>query len=523
MLQQGKDSVIIEKPFGGYGDTFSATTYPVIETELSQYQSLTQSPRYSRASAVTLSRLGYEGHIAQGYTFTDVVDGSAVVNALPLNGVVDSAGRGYFVLGNGRMVFYDLSSPTISGSNFRDPSGASGTTTLLDIILYPSQSGTPPTNTTDEYILWSWETATYGDIARKKKSDGSYTDNYLTGLSGSNGTAMVRGVPHPLLFGQDNNIYGGNGRYVLAIDPVASTANYQALDLKPGWTITGLSQYQNYIAVLGYKTSTSLTGFYKSESKVFLWDGFSPSWNFEYPVKDNYASNIYYDGVDLYVISYGRNSTTKLKHFNGSGFETLFESAYAGGQPTLGGSESYLNHIVWGSGGNIFAHGSPSDLYNKGFHFWAQPGTTQTGMVKNLSAQDLYVGRTNNNGYAITISNTTTGFENTAAEFVSQLYPLPTNSSITCIKFYLSKFDSGASFKYAIIKDYNASTYTASDNVLAGTIDYTTYPAKSYIPIKKTLTNVNSFRLQILWNGATNTAAIIRKIEIEYQLDTNNI
>lgn len=515
MLEQGKATIVIEKPYGGIGNTFNPVNYPVIETTPTQY---------SRGSSVSLSRLGYEGHIAQGYTFTDVVDGSTVVNGLPLNAVVDSAGFGYFVLDTGRLVYYDLSNSSIPGTK-ADPTGVTSGT-YSDVALYPYQTGTSPVNTTDEYVFWSWETNTYGDVALMKKSNRTgFTSNYLTAAAGTNGTALVHGVPHPILVGQDSNVYIGNGRYLASFDPTAGTVtvNYQALDLKPGWTISALSQYQNYIAILGYKQSTSLTGYYKSDTKVFFWDGFSPTWNFEYAVRDNYAGNMYYDGVDLHVISYGRNSTGKLKKFNGSGFETIFESPVVGGLPGIGGSESYLNHLVWGSSGNLFAHGAPSDRQESGFHFWAQPGTSRTGMVKNLVGQDLYLGRNTNSGFAISISNTLTGFDNTSAEFFSQLYVLPTNSTITCLKFYLSKFDSGSSFQYSVVKDYNASTYTASDNVLAGTIDYATYPAQFYIPIKKNLTNVTSFRLQVRWNGTINTAAIIRKIEVEYQIDQNNI
>lgn len=519
MAQQGKDTIVIEKLFGGWGDTFSSTT-PVIETLPTQY---------SKSSAVSFARLGYEGHLAPGMTFTNVTDGSTVVTALPLNAVVDSAGNGYFVLNDGHLVFYDLNTTpaSIPGTNSNIPTGVTSGI-YSDIALYPvAATSDPPSSVgVDEWIFWTWETNTYGDMARRKKSDvaGTFTSNYLTGLlTQTGGTAMVHAVPHPILVGQDNNVYIGNGRFLASHDPRTAVVNYQALDLKPGWTMSALSNYQNYIAILAYKASTSLTGFLKSETKVFFWDGFSPSWNFDYYVRDNYAGNMLYDGTDLYVISYGRNSTTKLKKFNGSGFDPEFENPGIGQSTGIGGSDLYLNHITWGNGGNLFAHGSPSDRYEKGFHWWAQPGSSATGMVKNLRNNDLYVGRNTNNGYAIAISNTTTGFENTAAEFVSQLYSLPTNSSITAIKFYLSRFDSGASFKYSLIQNYASSTYSASDAVLTETIDYATYPGETYIIRKKSLPNVNSFRFQVLWNGTTDAAAIIRKIEIEYQVDLNNL
>lgn len=531
MLEQGKGVITIENLYGGWGDTFSSTT-PVIETLPSQY---------SKSSAVSFARLGYEGHLAPGMTFTNVTDASTVVTGLPLNAVVDSAGNGYFVLNDGHLVFYDLTTVfpgTIPGTNTNTPTGVTSGT-YSDVALYPVASTLSPPSAVgvDEWIFWTWETNTYGDMARRKKSDpaGTFTSNYLTGLgTQTGGTAMVHAVPHPILVGQDNNVYIGNGNYLASHDPRGTTVNYQALDLKPGWTVSALSNYQNYIAILAYKQSTSLTGYFKSETKLFLWDGFSPSWNFEYYVRDNYAGNMLYDGTDLYVISYGRNATTKLKKFNGSGFATQFESPSIGTSAGIGGSDLYLNHMVWGNSGNIFAYGAPSARnafaysapsgdQQSGFHWWAQPGTSSTGMVKNLRNNDLYVGASINGGYAIKISNTTSGFENTAAEFISQLYPLPTNSTITAVKFYLSKLDPSSSFKAAIIADYNASAYGSGNDLLQATISNATYGDVRYVVIPQTIQNINSFRVQILWNGAADTAAIIRRIEVEYQADPNNI
>jgi hypothetical protein len=511
--QPGK--IIIENLFGGWADTFQGGPV-VVEGEDNQY---------TKGANMALNRPGFEGHLAPGYTLTALTDASTNVTALPLNGVVDSAGNTTVVLANGRVVNFPIVSQIISTTDAHTPTGAAASV-YSDIVIYPKASTSNPPSTTgvDEYVFWSYETSTYGDVALRKKSSGVYTDAYLTTLgTQTNGTALVVSVPHPMLVGQDNNLYIGNGRFLASHDPTTAIVNYQALDLKPGWTVSALSNYQNYIAILAYKASIDGSGFSKSEAKMFLWDGFSPSWNFEYYVRDNYASNILYDGTELFVISQGRNQTTKLKHFNGSGFDTWFENSTGAifNSPYIGGSDLFLNHIFWTpqAGNGLNCYGSPSEKYPKGFH---RVEANAAGMVKNLGTNQLFVG-SNTSGFTINVVNLNGYAANNTATWTSKLYKLPTNSTVTAIKFYHSQFGNNAQYVAAFGRDYETVAFSGDQLIanVTGTTTTTTY----YAQASKTYDNVNSFRIQLSWThaNATDTAAIIRRIEVDYNQDEGNI
>lgn len=524
-MAQAQGKIEINKLYGGWGDTF-ASSITALETGPNQY---------TKSYAIAMNRLGFEGHIAPGFSFSFLTDASVVVSTLPLNGSVDRGGTAYVVQANGNVVFFDpLNATSIAPLDRFFVTGTTSTSTNqgndLVIYSYNNTAVNPPLTTgEDDYIFWSWDRAAGGaDVAKRIRGDGfgGFTANYLTGLANQvGGTALIGNVPHPLLVGQDNNLYIGNGRYLASHDPLGTTVNYKALDLKPGWIITALSVYQSYIAILAYKASGFATSLSKSETKLFFWDGFSPSWNFEYYVRDNFASNLLYDGSDLFVFSQGRNSTTKLKKFNGSGFDTLFENATIGTAPFIGGSDLWLNHLTWVGSGGIYVngYGSPSETYEKGFHQLGAYPSGAAGLCKQFIQNSLFIGYLDNTSYRI--GKVELAGYVTDATFTSQLYTLPTRATITDIKVYFSQFGTGASVQLALIPDYETASFGGTYDLLNTQIDYATYGAIRYFPIVKTIDNINSFRLALKFNHATTaaTAAIIRKIEINYLYETENI
>lgn len=511
MLQQGKQTITIENLTGGWAYDLSGSNSAAVKGADDQY---------SKSSQIALFRPGQEGNIAPGLVFSTVTDAQSKVNGLALAGDVDSSGNAFCLLqGSGTcgIVWFDVTSPSI-GSNFH---GIAGTTTVSaangDILNYYQQTGTT-TIATEEYVYYSYENGTVGDVGRRVKSSTAFSDNYLTSLAvQSNGAGLYRGVPHPLIFGKNEVLYVGNGRYLASHDPTTTTVNYQAFDLKPGFIVVDTDLYQNYIAILAYRGSTNTNGTTKGECKLFLWDGFSPSWNFEYPLRDFKASALLNDGDNLYAFTSGRNNTTKKWKFNGSGFDDpLVESAQIGSAPGKGGVDLYYNNIVWGedAGGRILS-------YNQGLH--SVGALTSVGMVKTFYQNTLFVGDNNSGTYTIQYSTPSTGYA--LQSFLrSVLYELPTNSTLTCIKVYFSQFGTGASVTFSLFKDYNTTSVGGPNDLLNTTLDFTTYGAITYYPIQKTIDNINSFYLFLLFNHAStsNTAAIVRRIEIEYEYDLNN-
>lgn len=511
MLQQGKQTITIENLTGGWAYDLSGSNSAAVKGSEDQY---------SKSSQIALFRPGQEGNIAPGLVFSTVSDAQSRVNGLALAGDVDSSGNAFCLLqGSGTcgIVWFDVTNPAI-GSNFH---GIAGTATVSatngDILNYYQQTGTT-TIAVEEYVYFSYENGTVGDVGRRTKSSTSFNDNYLTGLATqNNGNGLFLGVPHPLIFGKNEVLYIGNGRYLASHDPTTTSVDYKAFDLKPGFIIADTDLYQNYIAILGYRGNTNTAGTTKGECKLFLWDGFSPTWNFEYPLRDFKASALLNDGDNLYAFTSGRNNTTKKWKFNGSGFDDpIVESAQIGNPPSRGGIDLYYNNIVWGeSGGRVLA-------YNQGLHYIS--ALQSVGMVKTFYQNTLFVGNNNGGTYTIQYSTPSAGYA-LSANLRSRLIELPTNSTITCVKVYFSQFGTGASVTVSGFKDYNTTAVGGASDFLNKTISFANEEEITYYPIKKTVKNVNSFYLFLTFNHAStsDTAAIIRKIEVEVQVDTNNI
>lgn len=547
MKQEGV--ITIEKLYGGWAKDLSTSQNKTVEGNQNQY---------GQAISTMVNRPGYEGHISPGLILNTMTDASSVVNALPVDGVVTSTGSAFCVLANARVINFMVNGTSIP-NDAHDVTAQgihSGHTTFSGadsaMVTYVSVTGTSPSYVSDEYVFYSWEDNTDGDVAQFKKSTGVYKFNYLSALgTQNNGTALQRStvssqyIPHPLLVGQDNNLYIGNGRFLASHDPTTTSVSYQALDLKPGWVIVGLEKYQNYIAIVAFKQNVAFfsnIGSTKSECKMFLWDGFSTSWNFEYDLKDNYVSNILRDGLtDIYVITYGRNSTVKLKKFDGYGFNILFETALAGltpggvlsNSPCIGAIDLWLNHIVWTNyyNGEINEYGSPdgivSDKYESGFH---QLGLVnqQNGMCKNLIQNILFIGNYTGSTYKILYSDLSK-YDTLQMQMNSILYPLPTNSTLEWVKVYPSLLGETYDFSVSVVKDYNSIAFGGTNDVLRWNPTATTTGTSLYYleqhQWKGDTKNTNACYVGIKSNAVNTTTGgfSIRKVEVGYTYDDENV
>lgn len=545
-MAQNKGVITIQKPYLGWTPSLTSSGHVLESTTGITSQLLVAYPSpefqdYSYSYAISPNIPGYEGDIAAGPQFTNVTDNSGVsggvINGLALNAVTAPDGNCYVLLDSNRYVMLNLSTKIISSGNYNSVGSAVGihaghsgfTTVNGDIAIYPVTFN----GFTNYRTYATWDDGTDADIAQLSGNT-VVAANYYTGtLSGS---ALVAGVPHPILTAMniDKNVYFGNGSNLGMFNPITPAHTDQALILPAGWIINGLATYGDYIAIIAYRMnnfSSNQNPLANSQTKLYLWDGYSPVPNFQYDIQDNFVSNIFNDGKDLYVITYGRNATVKLKQFNGQSFDILWESAIIGGfpggttspNPCFGGMDLWLNHIVWSSNSRelINGYGSPSAQYPKGFHnLTAQGGTN--GMCKNLYGNTLFIGNKDiNSHYTIKYSDLTTS--TVGATFMSSLYPLPTNSAITYVKLYASYWPSANSFvNVAIVKDYNGISFGEATDLLnwqpSGSAN------QSYFSKSITIDNVNSFYLSIYFGGeVANQMPIIRKIEVGFSYDDDNI
>lgn len=504
--------IVIQVPLGGWGLDFSQSNSAAIEANEGQY---------SKSTAISLFRLGRIGHIAPGETFTACADASTKVNGLPLNGVVASNGEAFVYIDTARVVQFGVGDDVIDAHRqVALAVGHSGHTTLsgtdCDVLAYK--------NATDEYILYSWNDNTDGDVGRMLKDGSSPDDDWLSTLATqTNGTALTKGVPHKMIIGPDGVIYMLNGQYVASHAPNTTTVDYQKLPLGFGWIGTDLDIDGNYLVISAYKANTFITSFSYSESRAFYWDTVKTSYNFVLDLEDNYVSALQMSRGNLYAFTQGRNNTTKVKVRRGNVFETLFQSFQIGEAPRAGATDVFQDMIHYGSanGARLLA------IDGSAFHYRTTPTTdgsttvSDIGMVKNLSQNVLYVGRKVGSDYSI-VRLRYDGYH-INADFRTRLYPLPYKSNINKIIVYFSQFGTGASVTFSLFKDYNNFVLGGADDLLNLTLTNSTHGNISSYNLTglsgwKNITDVNSFYMNIRFNHAshTNTAAIISKIVVYY-------
>lgn len=557
-VPQGNELIQIGKSFGGWASNPpGGVTPPHYIASVEGVQGALakqQANQYAESDGVTLFSTEKFGHLAAAQIFAGVTDSD--INDLPLNAVVTSQTLtdGVCVLNNGRLIRFDPSTPAYTHGNKYDPVArtaiSSGSAKGNDLILFRDTLIAGIT----EWVVWSYDYAGSADIAICKANNFlTNTDEFWSGMSGQTGwIAMTPLVPHKLAKGPDGNIYFTDGHAVqqitLANNVALNTTNAVValrLDVGPGWIVTGICPYKNYVAVIASSKSSNVS---RGETRVFLWDGKSSTVNgvtstaaeFIYDIPDNFGQGIYFDGNILYAVTSGRNNSSKIFELTGKGFVPVFESGLLGASvtPLQGSLENYQYSLMIGGVKN----GTAAHLYrfySGGFHDEGQLSdgsnlATDIGMVKNLYANQLTCGVKYGSTYAIFGNKVGTYQPGAVMKTIlftqgilgRRQYPLGFKGTVNRIIIYLSQWGIGASLSLGLFKDYlpvGAGIGSANDllNLLIdtdatnpNTINHKMYPVgTTEIDISDiAITDVSTFYMLIQFSHAlaTNTAAIIR-------------
>jgi len=502
------DTIVIKQPIGGWGLDYSQSNSASIEVGKNQY---------ARSNGISLFRPGFLGHIAPGESYTALTDSGTRVTALPLNGVVASNGEAFVVLRNARLVRFGVGDGVID--NNYDPSPAAPNHNTHTVATSDNQDIIALKVSGTEGIFARWEDNVDADIMRINPDGTGQDDDWFSNLSGSG--VLTKGVPGMMIQGTiDNDLFALNGQYVAKADLSAGSGNTQALNLGEGWIGTSIERAGNYVAITGYRATLFSTGFSLGKCRVWLWDGHSENANFVYDIEDNYVSRI---NEDLSVITQGQNNTTKFQRFTGDirePYKVAFESSSSqiGNAPRHGSVGMFQGMPHWGkpSGDGLLC------MDGDAFHYRSvvtdgSGSVTDTGMVKNLTSNSLYIGVQISSSFKILRINYS-GY-NTLVDFVTGLYKTPYKSNITGFTFFLSQFGTGASLTASLFKDYNNISIGGGADLLNRQLTRTALGDVSSFYFPHFIYDVNSFFMNIRFNHAslTNTAAIIREIHVHVE------
>lgn len=463
--------------------------------------------QYSKSSAISIFRKGFEGLIAPGEGTSTLTDSGSRVTALPVDGDVASNGEAFVVLANGRLVKFGLSDEVID-ANY-DPASAASYEYLTVKCLKVG---------TTEYVFSSWQDGTDADILRIGIDGSGQDDDWFSTLTGSG--ALTKDVPHHFCQGiVDSDMYILNGQYVAKAELKSSspTGNTQKLNLGDGWVGTSIKRYGNYIAIGAYRATTYIATLGRSDCRVFLWDGFSPDPSFVYDVEDNYISRL---NDDLSVFTQGRNNTTKLWKFTGDTaepFAIAWETAQAGSAPKDGAADMFEGALHFGTSVNGALMASmPLGKGRYGLHYRTSlPTSVAIGMVKNLSQGNLYCGVLDGATNKIVKLNSSAYI--TPASLRGRLVEVPPRSMLKTFSVEFAQFGTGAALTLSLFKDYNTVSVGGATDLLNLPLTHTTLGAVRRFSFNKEIYDVSAFYPLLTFDhlSQSNTAAIVRAIEIE--------
>lgn len=501
-----RGTIVVEQPIGGWQSGQFGSISAAVEVG---------KDKYTFSSALSLWRNGVRGHMAPGEVFDALSDSGTRVNDLPLNSKVASNGEDFSVLRTGRLVVFGVGDDTID-TNY-DPTAHGGHTIAssenVDVEIIKDSSGT-------ELVLSSWEDNADADVMKITSAGGGQVSNYLSGLAG--GTVLLKGVPHIIL----QSVIAGkvlvtNGQYVVEIDVNAGTANMTKLPLGDGWVATSMRRRGNFIAILGYKSTTSISSFALSEVRTWLWNGYDPNPTVIYDIPDNFAGGLGNDNGVLLAFTQGRNNTTKVQRLDpriDDQFKLIFESASIGSAPRHGSIENYQGAVHYGRKGGEALY----VVENGNFHYRAlvTDGTNQAsdiGFVKNLSTNALYCGIKTGSVYKIFKINHSKYY--VGAEFRSGLLALPFKGRITETRLYPSQFGTGASVTLSVFRNYVTAAVGGAADLMNKTLTNAALGAITEKKITKVMELISSFYFILTFNHASvsNTAAIVRRIEFDWE------
>ena len=528
MAKRGYQTITIEKLFGGWISSISGSGTTSLDASLEGADN-----QYAQSTSISLFRLEKLGHIAPGEVMTAITDSSSFINSLPLNGDVASNSRAFFILQNSRVVRTDTDGiVTTDGTDIAIATTGhtnhtvEGTSYAPDLIIVRDAA-----NPSNERILYSWADGIDGDVGIMGTDFAAIDHDWYSTLSGT-GTLSAR-VPLKLCQGPDGNIYITNGQYIATasmsagIAITAATKSFRALNLGAGWIAMGITAYRSFVAIIGFKGTAGTTSLSRSQCRVWLWDGFNSEPNHIYDLPDNIASGIFYDSLNLYAITSGRGNSTRLWKFNGMGFEEVFVSDIVVPDSPIGSAilrsrqgsiEYYQNSLLFTWRTNEMYQYFAGGLHQR-MILTTGTNATDCGMLKNLYQKQLFAGALVSGINRVLYQNQFTQYY-INADFRSKLYQLPYRSTIRRIKLYFSQFGAGASVLVSLFKDYDTLSIGGNTDLLNYTISNAQFGILRSHEIICNISDVNSFYLNVRFNhsAVTNTAAIIRKIEIDYEV-----
>lgn len=346
------------------------------------------------ADAQRIDPLRNVGYISPGFDSVDLTNYTSVTGFL-LNGIVDGA-IAYAISDDAKI--HSISSLNTGVISTTAPypktiTGASSSGQNGDIVTYYVNVS----STRSKRHFYSWKDGSNGNVGIIiPGSPDTFDDDWLSTVPASAATLDTTN-PHPLIVGDDDILYIGDGNNVHAMDGATGTDGTlykNVLTLPKGWVITSFAKTNDFkLAVAAYYTSSSSgSTFNKGEAKVYLWDYLSLDPSYIYNLNDNYVSEILNWKGTLIAFTQGRQTFSepninKLQVLTGTVFEVLKTWQY-GTVPRRGGVDIINDDIIWNAGGRVYTYAKVPGVgnYILNSNFGNSTGADSSGMLRIFSS-----------------------------------------------------------------------------------------------------------------------------------------
>lgn len=318
-----------------------------------------------------------------------------------------------------------------------------------------------------KYLFYSYNDNTDGGIGRYDLST-TFDDDYVDAVATS-GAVLDKDYPHPMIVGDDDILYIGDGKDLASLQGTTSAGifNASALDLPNDYIITSFSKSPNYLIVYAYKVAGAAGSvFTRSEATAFFWDYVSDSFTYAVPLQANYVNGgfVMNGQPGCFVQGQSADSITarQSKCILVSPLGTELITDFNGDIPGHGGVEVSGKSILFNSGGVIYRYGSPYTGFDPSLNeITTASGTTGEGMLKNFFNTILLssAGTTTSGG----LERLNTGFYGASLAWTTQTR-LPNNGrdgwrvAFVRAQFRETIAAAGRGFQLKLDGDHNQST-----------------------------------------------------------------
>lgn len=329
-------------------------------------------------------RQNYFGLAAPSYGVFDVTNSSVVTDS-PLRRIEIAYDDGtnsnkFFAINSNTKLFRGNASDgelENAGSWPHTVTPASGTVVLNDLAVYTADVGASSLNRL--YYSYNRVGANAWDVGMYDLNGSAADDDFLSTVPSLGAGVAFTGEnqPHPLIVGDDDVLYIGNGNELLGYDGVtgANGEVFTALVLPKTFRIQTMAKRNQRLVIFGYfitNTTNSLDAlpFASTQSKAYFWDYLNINPYDSVDLEDSMVTCAVQYKSTIGCFTQGRPSVTgslqpvKFRLYNGEKFEVAVSfdannSLSANGLPFNGAYDTLGDCIVWSSNGNLFQYGNP--------------------------------------------------------------------------------------------------------------------------------------------------------------------